>query len=338
MATTNIPATGSRDLSDERQRRLAEGNQDKPKAVSQGQGNKHGDDIDDLDKQAREAVEYRASAFFDTQVAGARIRLNEETKTMDAQNRKRREEEFQHNIDQMRKEAIDKAMAVYKGAIERRGRRLAALDQLQGAMGLPADPELRQREVERRTADSDAALKAQSGTGTMMDNLEGRLLGSRIDVYLGDQTRAEFNPHVQEGHGHNIAAMAQASARLQQIAPNAPMTQENVLDPEGAAKRAEQGRASQSAQEPVQSRVAGDNRSTDVAPNQRVDQRGGPGGHPATEGGLMASDPMVKPAGEKAGDMTEERQKRLREQGKAQGLSDEEIRRREQLASGADRE
>lgn len=331
MATTNIPATGSRDLSDERQRRLAEGSQPKP---AQGKGS---EDIGDLGERAREAVEHRAHVFFDTQVAGARIRLNEEIKNMDPDNRKKREEEFKHNVDQLRKEAVDKAMKVYEGAIERRGPLVAALDQLQGAVGLPEDPERRQREIERRTEEGNAAMSAQSGVGTVMDNLEGLLLGSRIDVYLGDPGRAEFNPHVQEGHGQNIAAMATASARLQQLAPGAPMTQENVNDPEGALKRMEAGKASQRAQEPVQSRVAGDNRSTNIAGNQRVDQRGEPGGHPATEGGLMASDPMVKPAGEKAGDLSDERRRRLQEQGKQQGLSDEEIKRREQLASGSDR-
>lgn len=221
MATTNIPT-------------------EMPAAAAAGEG-----DAPDLDAQARAAVEDRAGAFFDSTAAGARIRLNEELKNVDDETRRRRTEDFQHNVDQMRQKAIDDAMAIYEDAIQRRGPHQAAMDQLQGAVGLPADPKRRQVEIEKRTAQGDAAMSAQSGVGTVPDNLEGRLLGTRIDEYFGDPGRAEFNPHVQEGHGQNIAQMAQASHRLQQIAPGAPMTQENVNDPHGALERMQADRQQQ---------------------------------------------------------------------------------------------
>lgn len=287
MATTNIP-TETKSARDEAVER-ARANQGAPVAAKSDDG-----DMGDLDAQARAAVEDRAGAFFDSSVAAARIRMNAELATADEATRKTRMDEFQKRVDEDRKKAVDDGMAIYEDAIKRRGHRQAAMDQLQGAVGLPADPKRRQVEIEKRIALGDAQMSAQSGVGTVGDNLEGKTLGSRIDEYFGDAARAEFNPHVQDGHGQNIAAMAQASHRLQQIAPEAPMTQENVNDPHGAKERMEKER-NQQASQPVGARVSGDNRSTVPPADQRIDQRGAPGGHPATEGGLQATDPLLPP-------------------------------------------
>lgn len=285
MATTNIP-TETKSARDEAVER-AKANRGAGVTANSDDG-----DMGDLDAQARAAVEDRAGAFFDSTVAGARIRMNAELATADEATRKAKMDEFQKRVDEDRKKAVDEGMAIYEDAIKRRGHRQAAMDQLQGAVGLPADPKRRQAEIERRTKEGDAAMSAQSGVGTVADNLEGRLVGTRIDEYFGDAARAEFNPHVQDGHGANIAQMAQAAHRLQQIAPEAPMTQENVNDPHGAKERMEKDR-SQQASQPVAARVSGDNRSTVPPAEQRIDQRGAPGGHPATEGGLQATDPLL---------------------------------------------
>lgn len=315
MATTSIPTdTSNADAAqrrhDEERRAVAEANQKGANASSN-------DTVDpNLDAQARAAVIDRANAFFDGTSAGARMRLNAELQNVDEATRNSRMDQFQAKADAARKEAVDRAIAIYEDAIKRRGAHQAAMDQLQGAVGLPADPELRQREIEKRTEMGDAAMRAQSGVGTVAGNLEGGPIGTRLDVFQGDQSRAEFNPHVQEGHGQNIAAMARASARLQEIAPNAPMTQENVNDPHGANARMEKDRAEQAKQP--------------VPPGQRIDQRGGPGGHPATEGGLMASDPLMPSVGTK-GVATSQAPKP-----DAQGLTPEQIAQRDRVAAGRD--
>lgn len=340
MATTSIPTQTVDQRSIDERRAVAEANQ---KNVGSTAGNQANDAVDpELDAQARAAVEERAHAFFDGASSGARMRLNAELANVDANTRKSREDEFQARAEVARKDAVEKAMAVYEDAIKRRGAHQAAMDQLQGAVGLPADPQLRQREIERRIDHGDAAMRAQSGVGTVADNLEGGPLGTRIDVFQGDQARAEFNPHVQEGHGQNIAAMARASARLQEIAPEAPMTQENVNDPHGAKGRMEQARAEQSKQD-TGARVAGDNRSSIPPASQRIDQRGGPGGHPATEGGLQASDPLMPNASQQTGkpvagqaQQDQRRQDPNSPKQDAQGLTAEQIAQRDKVATGRD--
>jgi len=329
MATTSIPTQTADQRSLDERRAVAEANR-KNVNVAASSGNEAVDP--ELDAQARAAVEERAHAFFDGSSSGARMRLNAELQNVDANTRKTREDEFQGRADAARKEAVDKAMAVYEDAIKRRGPRQAAMDQLQGAIGLPADPALRQREIERRSEHGDAAMRAQSGVGTVADNLEGGPLGTRIDVFQGDQARAEFNPHVQEGHGANIAAMARASARLQEIAPEAPMTQENVNDPHGAKGRMEQDRAKQRDADPTISFTS-----------PRIDQRGGPGGHPATEGGLQASDPLMPNATRQTGQpvagqaqQDQRRQDPNSPKQDAQGLTAEQIAQRDKVASGRD--
>lgn len=344
MATTNMPSDTDQRSADER-RAVAEANKNSAKAASSGGG----DVSPDLDKQARDAVIDRAHANFDGNSAGARMRLNAELQNVDPATRKSREDEFQAKADLARKDAVDRAIAVYEGAIKRRGAHQAAMDQLQGAVGLPTDPELRQREIERRTEFGDASMRAQSGVGTVAGNLEGGPIGTRSDVFMGDQSRAEFNPHVQEGHGQNVASMARASARLQEVAPNAPMTQENVNDPHGANDRLEKAKAEQSKQN-VTARVSGDDRTTVPPASQRIDQRGGPGGHPATEGGLQASDPLMpkgtgqarqteatgQPKTASEGDQQARRQDPNAPKQNAEGLTADQLAQRDRVATGRD--
>ena len=245
MATTNIPSqtrvdAESQRRSDEERRAVADANRGNVAASSAP-----ADDVGELDKQARDAVEHRATAAFDASMAGGRARLNEELKTADQATRERREAEFNAQNKQLREDAVKRAMAVYEDAIKRRGHRQAATDQMQAAVGLPTDPARRQAEIEKRGREGDAAMSAQSGVGTVQDHLDGSMSRTRLDEERGDNSRAEFNPHVQEGHGQNIASMAQASARLQAIAPGAPMTPENVNDPHGANDRMEKDKALQ---------------------------------------------------------------------------------------------
>jgi hypothetical protein len=210
---------------------------------SQQNANEHGDDIDILHEQATAVLKDRADVFHSGFARAARLRLDSElTNEKDPEVARKRRSDFESNSERLRADLHKKAMGVYEDAIQRRGRRQAAMDQLQGAIGLPTDPVLRQREVERRSAEGDAAMLAQSGTGTFTDNIEGRLmaLDQRPDEYFGDQRLPEFNPNIRQGHGQNMAAQTLAVQNLQAIDPHAALTRENVIDPHGAKDR-EQG-------------------------------------------------------------------------------------------------
>lgn len=183
------------------------------------------DGLDGLDEQAREAVEHRANVFFDAGVEGARLRLNEELKVADPETRRKRTEEFEHNAEQLRRKAVEDAMAIYEDAIVRRGRHQAIMDQMQGAAGLPDDPRLRQAEVERRSNEGAAAMSAQSGVGTVMDNLEGRLLGARIEP---NDVKAE-QPAEQPANDETPPAATSASA---------PQTEAELSDDQRKAREA----------------------------------------------------------------------------------------------------
>lgn len=229
MATTNMPSSYSGARADD-----ARMQQDRAAVETD-----HGPDIDDLHEQAIDALNYRSDQLHGSMMRNDRIRLEGELRDADPQVRERRLAEFDRNAREMQGEMRKKAMAVYDDAIRRRGRRQAAMDQLQGAVGLPVEPAQRQREVERRSAEGAAMATAQSGSGTFADNLEGRrpALDQRPDEFFGDRMRPEFNSAIRQGHGQNIAAQTIAAQTLMTVAPNAPLTQQNVLDPHGAAER-----------------------------------------------------------------------------------------------------
>lgn len=198
----------------------------------------------DLDAMAIEALNHRADAYTNRFVRSAKIRLDEEMKNADQGAKDKRYADFDKRCDQVRQEMRDKAMAVYKDAIARRGAHQAALDQLQGAVGLSADPAQRQTEVEARIDDGHDALLAQSGSGKALPvggppvtDMESLLL--RPDERTGDRSRAENNPLVQEGHGQNIARQVEAAEDMKQQPNFGSVSPETKARQEDARKRRE---------------------------------------------------------------------------------------------------
>lgn len=193
-----------------------------------------GDDVNELHEQAIEAIKYRISGF--------------------------------RGPDQARKEMEDREMSVYEDAKRRRGARQAAMDQLQGAIGLPVDPVLRQRAVEERIDSGAAAMTAQSGSGTFDSNIGGPV--PVVDTYYGDQRLPEFNSAVKQGHGANIAAQVAAVETLLAVNPNAPLTRENVLNPEATREDSNEG-------DRANAGAVGDTTGTRSAPDLGASNAGG---------------------------------------------------------------
>lgn len=194
------------------------------------------DGVAELDEQAREIIEHRSEMLFRGVLQPEDIRRNEEDKNLDGESRGDRLKKYSQQDQAVAGEIRKKGIAVYEDAIKRRGARQAALDVMQNAVGLPLDAAKRQAEIERRETENHAAALAQSGQGTVSDNVENATYGGivsgldqRVDEHFGDPATAEGNPHIQQGHGANVAAQVAAVDQLQAIEPGADLTQANVI-------------------------------------------------------------------------------------------------------------
>lgn len=125
--------------------------------------------VDDLHEQAKSAIEHRVTMQLEQHI---RSQLAARTEAIRACTDSSKADEL---VEMHKQEdngvlhrLFEAAKKVYQSAIERRGPHQAAIDALQGAVGLPLDPHERQIEVEKREADHHEAQKAAANVGTAL--------------------------------------------------------------------------------------------------------------------------------------------------------------------------
>lgn len=124
------------------------------------------DGVGELHEQAKSAIEHRVLEQFKERVRGMLSTRGEQLKSAPVEMHDEIIEKHKDEDDSILDRLFQGAKAVYERAIERRGSRQAALDALQGAIGLPLDPQLRQDEIERREVHHEEAQRAAAGVGT----------------------------------------------------------------------------------------------------------------------------------------------------------------------------
>lgn len=188
-------------------------------------------DETNLDQDARDAIAHRVSQLHGNFTRRDNLRADEEDKSLTDEERADRKAKRESQSNQIGEEIYAKAVSVYEDAIKRRGAHQAALDQLQGGIGLPLEAAKRQAEIERRERENGAASLAVSGQGTMQSNLEGTTITAqdqRPDVNFGDGHGAAFNANVPDGQGAKIEAQVIAVEQMQRENPGAALTPENL--------------------------------------------------------------------------------------------------------------
>lgn len=203
----------------------------------------------DLHEQAQAALYDRVRRAHAAIVDPSSIRLSEIDKNLTPENRAARRETFSERAQHLFNKMVEDAQKVYEDAIQRRGPHQAALDQLQGAVGLPVDPAAHQAEVERREA-----LHAEArAVNTPVPVVPVHPAAALLDLD-GDGIPDELEPDIQPytggvetakpplngpGHYQPAPSVSAAETAKNRVGPNPYMPQGPTTDPAEIKRRQE---------------------------------------------------------------------------------------------------